>query len=154
MLGHLAFEDGNHAVAVSYYADALPHLPNQPPTDEALYRYGGCLQHLGRWDEAKAPFSRLLHAFQDSAHVAAARRRFAWPHPWFAIQCGAFGRVDNANQLAADLSRKGLSAKATFAELDGQGLWRVLSGQYPTYAAALADLPRARAIQPGALIVP
>jgi TolA-binding protein len=153
-LADLAYEDGDMKTALAGYGAAAPHLPAQPPTDQVLYRYGVCLQRAGRWGEARHVFSRLLDEFGSSREVAAARCRFAWPHDYFAIQCGTFRRVDDGNKAAGDLRHKGLIASTEFIELDGRTVWRVLTGQYVTYEKAQTDLPRVRALVPEAAIVP
>lgn len=153
-LANLAYEDGDMNAALAGYATAIPYLPERPPTDEALYRYGVCLQRLGRWGEARRIFSRLLDQFPGSRMAGAARSRFAWRHDSFAIQCGTFLRVDEANQAADVLKDKGLSAAVEYVELDGLAAWRVLVGEYATYEKAQGDLTRVRLIVSQATIVP
>ncbi len=154
MLGNLAAEDGYANLAIEYYTNAVPLLPARPPTDEALYRYGVCLQRVGRWSEARRVFSRLLHEFATSRHAPAARRRFSWRHGFFTIQCGAFDRVDEANKAAQELGTRGLAGSVEYGDLDGHPAWRVLTGRYATYDQATADLERVREAAPDAVVVP
>lgn len=153
-LGNLAFAAGDLGEAARYYARAEPDLPMRPPADEILYRYGLCLQRAGRWGEARRQFSRVLHHFGDRPAAAGARRAFNWPHDYFAIQCGVFRRADNAERAVADLGRRGIPAKAEYSSVEGEAAWRVLTGMYPTYEQARADLPRVRRAEPSAIIVP
>lgn len=154
MLANLAYDRGEIDAALAEYAASVPYLPARPPTDEILFRYGVCLQRAGRWDQARHVFSRLLDAFATSLEADAARCRFAWRHDYFAIECGAFRRVDEANHAGERLRGLGLDASVEFVRLDGQAAWRVLSGRYPTYNDAAGDLSRVRAIEPRARIVP
>lgn len=154
MLGNYAYEDGDVAAAAGHYAAAEPNLPRESPTDLILYRYGVCLQRLGRWKDARQRFSRLLDQFASSPRADAARRLALWPNDAFSIQCGAFGRVDNANAVAGTLRKRGLSPETVYLDLGGTPMWRVIVGRYATYAEARADLARVRAIEPTALVVP
>jgi len=154
MLGNLAYEDGDAEKAVSHYGEAAPGLPARPPTDEILYLYGSSLQRVGRWRESRLVFSRLLHEFRNSPKARDARRRFAWPYDAFAIQCGAFDRVEEASAAAAEWASHRLTVTAEFIDLQGGAMWRVLEGRYETYAKAVAGLPRVRSIAPEAVVVP
>lgn len=154
MLANLAWDAGDLEAAIERYATALPRLPLRPPTDAVLYRYGVCLQRVGRWGEARHAFARLLHQYGESAEAAAARRRFAWPTDHLTICCGAADRLEDAERIARGLEGRGLAVSSQYLDLDGRARWRLLTGHYNTYAAAVADLPRVRAIVPEATVVP
>jgi len=154
MLGNFACEDGDAERAVSHYAEAAPVLPVRPPGDDILFRYGSCLQRVGRWKDSRLIFSRLLHEYPNSRRVPDARRRFAWPYDAFAIQCGAFDRLDEAHHAAAEWTRRGLNVTVEFIDLEGRGRWRALEGRYETYAKAIAGLPAVQRIVPEAAVVP
>ncbi len=154
MLANLAYDRGEIDAALAGYAASVPYLPARPPTDEILFRYGVCLQRTGRWEEARHVFSRLLDEFATSREADAARSRFAWRHDYFAIECGVFRHVGEANRAAGRLRDLGLDTSVEFVRLDGQAAWRVLSGRYPTYNEAADGLARVRAIEPQARIVP
>ncbi len=154
MLGHLAFSAGDDEAAVGHYAVAVSRLPPRPPADEIHYRYAVCLQRVGQWAEARRVLARVLDAFGEGPCGEAALRRMAWRHEYFAIECGAYPRVDEATRAAGALGRRGLTVSIEFSAVDGKGAWRLLTGRYATHQLARADLPRIQAVEPGAKIVP
>lgn len=154
MLGLLAFEKQDYARAADYYAQADSMSAASPLTDEALFRYGVSVQRLGRWQEARALYSRLLHQMPVSSFVAEARRRFAWPHEYFVVCCGEYPGVEAANEAAAVWKQRGRDVTVEFAEADGVGLWRLFAGQYDSYASATADLSGFLRIEPHAVVMP
>jgi len=154
-LGSLAYEQGDFAQAIDHYQQAIPDLPDKPPLDEVLYRLGVSLQRVGRWDDARAAFSKLFWKFPGSRIEPDARRRFRWPYEYFVIQCGAFERLRGAEDLMRQLSQKGLRHTQWRLETRrSKVIYVVQVGRYKDYAAAKADLPTVRRIVSDAFIAP
>lgn len=154
MVGAVLFDQGNAEAAVSHYAKALPNLPKESQNDLVYYRYGICLQRVGRWQEAKSQFMTLLKEHRGSSLAEHARRLHDWSHAYFAIQCGAFRDRDRAETLARELGRSRLSVSVEPRATTGETLYSVLAGRYATYEEARRALPTIRRRAGGALIVP
>ena len=154
MAGTLAFETGDDNAAAGYFADAVKHLPEKPPADLVRFRYGLCLQRLGRWDEARTPFGVLIVRSPTSDLAEHARRMYEWRGDYYSIQCGAFQDGRAASQLASKLKNAGLAARVEPRGRLGQTLHYVLVGQYPTYVLAEQALGSVRRHVSGAVIAP
>lgn len=154
MAGTLAFETGDDNSAIQYFADAVKHLPEKPPADLVRFRYGVCLQRLGRWDDARTQFATLLQRYPSSDLAEHASRLNEWRGNYFSIQCGAFQDGRAAAQMANKLKQAGLDARVEPRGRLGQTLHYVLVGQYPTYVLADSALGAVRRHVSGAVIAP
>ncbi len=152
--GAVELETGNKAAAIRYFADALKHLPEKPPTDLVRYRYAICLQHEGRWGEARRELATLLQRHPSSDLAEHARRMLEWPGDYFTIQCGAYQEPSSAQDFANKLHRAGLSARVEIRPRSGQRLHTVFVGQYPTYNAAQSAMASVKRHASGAVIAP
>lgn len=76
MAGTLCFESGDDSSAVAYFSDAMKGLPEKPPADLVRFRYGVCLQRLGRWDEARRQFGIILQRYPSSDLAEHAKRMY------------------------------------------------------------------------------
>lgn len=154
MAGTLSFESGDDSSAVAYFSDAMKGLPEKPPADLVRFRYGVCLQRLGRWDEARRQFGIILQRYPSSDLAEHAKRMYEWRGDYFSIQCGAYQDGRAAAQLANKLKRAGLDARVESRGRLGQSLQYVLVGQYPTYVLADSALGAVRRHVSGAVIAP
>ena len=153
-LANINFEKDRYQQAIVHYGWARDDLPNEPPKDRVLLQYGIALQRLGRFRDAQPILGEVFKRFPQSSHAADARRRHAWPHEFFTIQCGAFSDIARAHQHAARLQSQSVSAVAV---PEGEGtsrLYHVRVGRYPNYLQAQGALPNARRAQPDAYILP
>ncbi len=154
MAGAILFDQGNADAAAGHYRKALRNLPKESQNDLVYYRYGICLQRLGRWKEAKAQFATILKQYRGSSLAEHAQRLHDWSHPYFAIQCGAFRDRDRAATLARELGRSRINATVERRITAGEPLHTVLAGRYTTYEEARRALPTIRRRVDGAMIVP
>ncbi len=153
-LGGIQHDLGQLQAAAGSFQRALQKLPNAPPADQVLLRYGICLQRLGQWDDARTQFSTLLSRFPTSPYAEDARRRLNWKNAFFAIQCGAFVKQSQADALIQKLrsafSESWVDPESRF----GRPMYVVYAGKYGTLAEAEAGLRDARRVTPEAFIVP
>ncbi|HKQ47433.1 MAG TPA: SPOR domain-containing protein [Phycisphaerae bacterium] len=154
MAGTLAFEAGDEARALYHFARALKGLPEKPPTDLVRYRYAVCLQHEGRWTEARREFGTVVQRYPQSTITENARRMYEWKGDYFAIQCGAYQDQSSATKQMKKLRTAGLSPRIESQSRLGKTLYMVFVGQYPKYAAAQEALRSIRAKVPNAVIAP
>lgn len=154
MAGTLSFEMGNEAKALDYFAKALKGMPEKPPADLLRYRYAVCLQHEGRWSEARREFGTLLQRYPQSDISANARRMYEWKGDYFALQCGAYQDQSSATKQMQKLRKVGLSPRIETQTRLGKTLYMVFVGQYPKYDAAQEALRSVRAKVPNAVIAP
>jgi len=135
LLGDLAYDDGEMALAENLYREALGLLDtSRPPADRARLRLGVVLQRQGRWEDADAQFNRLIYDFADTPAAAAAGRRVhctAWT-----VQAGAFRDRRRAEELAAALTQAGLDARISPAQREDVLYHRVQIGRQATYEQA------------------
>ncbi|UCD28472.1 MAG: SPOR domain-containing protein [Planctomycetota bacterium] len=153
-LATLAYRNGKWGEAAELYEKAIPYLPDKQPKDVILYCAGKSLQRIGKWKKAAYQFGRILRKFRSSRIASDARRMAGWRHEYFSIQLGAFKNADNATDAVRSYRSKRLEAIQEYLTRDGGSLWVVRAGRYKTYKDALAALPRARKIQPKAIIIP
>ncbi len=153
-LGHLAYDQGHYDTAAKYYASALPELPGHPPTDEVYFQHGDSLQKLGRWRDAREVLPKVWHLFPNSHLTQAARRKFAWPHDFLSIQCGAFTDRARARDLERQLRERRLDSRVEVDLRARPPLTKVFVGRFPTFQAARGALPVVRAGVDDAIIVP
>lgn len=154
-IGHVAYQNDNFATAAEYYAKALKSYADSAFADDVCYRYGDCLQKLGNWRRSREVLPKVWTLFPDSELAGYARLKFAWPHDYFVIQCGAFTRSDLAQEMVKDLRGRGLDAAAQpDTRRTDQIRHVVYVGRYVQFAEAQTDLPRVQRIAPNAYIVP
>lgn len=154
VIGTLHYEDGRWEEAQRELAQAVERMPAGPTMQVVLYRQGVCLERVGRWSEARRVFQRLVERFPTGGNVEAARRRLKLNASGYAIQCGVFAQLQNADNLMADLRRKGWETRILREMREGRTLHVVLVGHYPTYEEALRQLEQVRKIQPQAVLWP
>jgi len=153
-LGHMNYVQENYALAARYYATALADFPNKPPKDEVYYRYGDCLQKIGKWRKARQALSKVWHLFPGSPLVTYAKRKFKWRHHYFTIQCGAFARKPSAAELATSLRQQRFQA-ATEVDLSNERApYVVYVGSFPEYSEAQKYLHEVQRAIPDAFIMP
>lgn len=153
-LGGIQHDLGQLQAASVSFQKSLQNLPNAPPADQVRLRYGICLQRLGKWDEARTQFSTLLSRFPSSPYAEDARRRLNWNNAFYAIQCGAFVKQNQADALIQKLrsafSESWVDSESRF----GRPMYVVYAGKYGTFAEAEVGLRNARRVTPEAFIVP
>ena len=72
-------EEGNRAFeqAIRSYQIAISHFDRQRPTAaSAIFRLGECYRKLGRFEEAKVQYARILREFPDQTELVEHSRRF------------------------------------------------------------------------------
>lgn len=139
-LGEMAFDGGRYEQAIGYYQAALGHYPKERPDSLTLYRLGASLQALGRWDEARPYFARVVALRQDPALVQRAVNRKDLNG--YALQFGAFSTEKGAMDYARALRARGVQAVVVREMGDRSLLYLVRAGTYRTFAEA--DVARSR----------
>ncbi len=153
-LGNLAYEANQYESAAGRYRQAQAQLPDRPPTDRVLLRYGISLQRCGRFREAKLVLADLLTRFPTGEAATEARRRAGWVGEHYAIQCGVYSKRANAEASARKLRGKGVDASAWRETRNGSTRYVVRSGRYSRRADAERALPRVRRFISDAFVVP
>jgi tetratricopeptide (TPR) repeat protein len=133
VLGYLHFEEEQWEPALRAYSAALSRMPPEPPIDEVCFNLGQCYERLGRWVEAQVFFRRITERYLFSKIAVKAQRRLDIRPTHFAVQCGAFRQLDNAERMQADLEQKGLLAYIREERRGSTTLHIVLVGRYATY---------------------
>jgi len=154
MAGTLCFESGKESDAIGHFAKALKDLPEKPPADVVRYRYAVCLQHQGRWTEARRESGTLLQRYPAGDLSENARRMYEWNGDYFAIQCGAYKDQTSAAKQAQQLRKAGHQARVEPQTRFGKTLYMVYVGQYQKYDAAQEALHSLRGQVSGAVIAP
>jgi tetratricopeptide (TPR) repeat protein len=154
VLGTIDYEDGQWASAARAYSVAADVAPRTPPTDVILFRLGLCHERSGHWSEARRPYQRIVSEFPGSELASAAARRLQINASCFAVQCGVFAQPQNAQRLAGDLQREGLSACVRTEPRAGGAVQVVLVGRFARYEEALHELARVKGYVPGAVLWP
>jgi len=140
VLGTLHLEDEQWSLAAESLRAAADRMPAQPPKDAVLFRLGLCHERLGQWQAALRFYDELARTFTSGTFVKAAQRRLGLRADHFAVQCGAFRQKSNAENLRADLERKGLEAYI-YEEVRGRtAMYMVLAGRYASYDDARGQL--------------
>ena len=152
--GTLTFEGGDEAKALDHFARALKGLQEKPPTDLVRYRYALCLQHQGRWSDARREFGTVIQRYPQSTITENARRMYEWKGDYFAIQCGAYQDQSSAAKQMQKLRKAGLSPRIETQTRLGKTLYMVFVGQYLKYDAAQEALGAVRGNVPNAVIAP
>jgi len=153
-LGILYFEDDNWAAAAQAFAGAVERMPSVAPKDALLFRLGMCQERTGHWSAAQAPYRRVVSEFPQGVYAATAERRLQLNADHFAVQCGVFSRIENANQLLASLKQHGLRPQVRPEDRKGTSCYVVLEGRYASYQEANQALSRVRTYVPDAVLWP
>jgi tetratricopeptide (TPR) repeat protein len=153
-VGMVLQEQGAYARAASSYDRAVEGKDVPDLLAEALFNLGLCRERAGQWRAARQAFDRLLRRFPSDPHAVDARRHAAWPHQYFAIQCGVFRNRANASSLLGRLRGQGLDAYIESRPTSRAGDNAVRVGRFGDYSAAGRALPSVRRVVPDAFIVP
>ncbi len=151
-LGTMDYDAGAYARAADHFRAAESELPDRPPSDEMLVRYGVSLQRIGRMDEARRVFGRVVARYGNRPAGEEARRKLDWKRDYFSIQCGAFSQEKLAYEAVQRLRTQGVSAEVDTGY--GASNYIVLAGRYRTYDDASGALPAVRRAASDAFIVP
>ena len=143
-LGILYFEDDNWEAAARALGSAVERMPSMIPKDALLFRLGVCYERTGHWSAASGPFRRIVSEFPQGAYAATAERRLQLNADHFAVQCGVFAHIENANQLVERLRKSGLRPYVRPEERKGSSCYVVLEGRYGSFAEANQSLARVR----------
>ncbi len=154
VLGTMCFEEERWADSAAAYAAGVPRMAEAEGKDRALYHWGLACERAGRWGDAREPFGQLAKQFPNSQYAAAASRRLAQNPDYYAVQCGAFSVVTNANNLVDQLRRNNLPAYVRRERRERGEMYIVLVGRYPSYSEARRQLEQVRVYVPKALIWP
>jgi tetratricopeptide (TPR) repeat protein len=153
-LGNMAFDDERHAAAARSYGRAVEDLPANVSAEKVWFQYGVSLQRNGEFKRARVVFGRLLAEHPSSALASSARRKLAWRHDHFSVQCGAFSSEENARSAARALREGGVNAAVARRDLRSAYPFVVLAGRFRNFGAAESALADVRRIQGDAFIVP
>ena len=153
-LGNMAFDDVWYDRACEHYARALEHLPGEPPTDRVLYQYGVALQRSRRFAQARQVFAKVDSQYPASEFASAARGKQDWNGKYYAVQCGAYDRIDLARKAAARLRKSGINAIVFPIRRNGRTRHVIRVGRFQTYREVSRKLEQVRHVQPDAFIVP
>ncbi len=154
VLGILYFEDENWDAAARAFNTAVERMPAAPPEDALLFRSGLCCERTGRWTAALSPYRRIVTQFPQGVYREPAERRLQLGADHFAVQCGVFSTMDNANQLVAQLRKQGLRTFVRPEQRKGSTCYVVLEGRYGSYREANAALARTRGYVTEAVLWP
>ena len=147
-LGDLAFDAQRWDDAIAFYQASIKDVPE--PIDSFAYaRLGASLQALGKWDEARSYFLKVIETNADPALTQRAIVRKNARS--FELQFGAYQDAANARTLAAQLKTEAIVAIPTSELRDGKLWYLVRSGAFHTYAEA--DLARKRYLPKHPLII-
>jgi tetratricopeptide (TPR) repeat protein len=153
-LGTLYFEDENWEAAARAFSQAIERMPAAPPQDALLFRLGLCYERTGRWSAALAPYRHIVAQFPTGVYAAGARRRTLLGADHFAVQCGVFASLENANDLVAQLRKQNLRTYVQPEPRKGSTYYTVLEGRYSSYQEANQGLARVRGYVPQAVLWP
>ncbi len=153
-LGTLYFEDENWDAAARAFSQAIEHMPAAPPQDALLFRLGLCYERTGRWSAALAPYRRIVAQFPAGVYAEGAERRTLLGADHFAVQCGMFANMGNANDLVAQLRKQNLRTYVQTEPRKGGTYYTVLEGRYSSYREANQGLARVRGYVPQAVLWP
>jgi TolA-binding protein len=154
-LAAVSYQQGQWSKAADLYSDAVPRLPDRPPSDQIVYYAGVALQRAGRWQDARLQFARIIHKMPNSPILADAKRMIGWQHEYFSLQLGAYQDTENAEKAVQAFRTKNLD----FVQMEnhpwqGRVVWVVMAGRYRSYGEALGALQRVRTAAPDAHVIP
>lgn len=153
-LGTLHFEDENWDAAARAFSQAIERMPPAPPQDALLFRVGLCCERTGRWSAASTPYRRIVAQFPSGVYAEAAQRRLQINADHFAVQCGVFASMENANQLVGQLRKQNLRTYVQPEQRKGAACYVVLEGRYGSFREANQGLARVRGYVPQAVLWP
>ncbi|MGD8394067.1 MAG: SPOR domain-containing protein [Candidatus Eiseniibacteriota bacterium] len=167
--GDAALMRADHGEAARIYREYLARFPHADGVPVALSQLARAFDQAAAPDSALATLGRLVADYPESIEAAAARDRLREhqaarggagspgdlpvleqdaPRGHYALQAGAFGREENAQELARHLQELGLPDVRIERELrdDGKVFYRVRLGAYrdPEEAEAAGQELRAK----------
>jgi len=151
-IASIAYEKAEWTRAYQYYSMAAPDLPIVSPSDWVLYRLGVTAQKVGKWDEARKAFARLIRDFSQSDAAKLARKRISYDY--FTIQAGVFTKPAGATERLKKLQQAALPAKIEQQTRDNGRCQVVCVGAYSDYDSALNALAKVKSVVDDAQIVP
>ncbi len=151
-LGDMAFVKSDYAAAAQDYLSSLHADPAAAPGPLTLFRVATALQNTGHWNQARTYYAQLAGGFPHSPLAPVAMTRMALTH--FAIQYGAYIYSQPAWAQAKALQKQGIAAIVLMQVSRGRRIFVVQSGQYPTYASAIAARQEVAATYPQAIVSP
>jgi cell division septation protein DedD len=165
-LADTALLEGQHEIATGLYRGYLERFPDADGAAIAWSQLASALERLDRSEEAMTALSELVRRHPESVEAAAARDRLrsgdrrtpaasggtqeapsVQHRGLYSLQVGAFGREDNAQELARQLTEAGLEDVRIEREVrdDGKQFFRVRVGSYRDPEEAEAAGKRLRA---------
>ncbi len=154
MLGILHFEDEQWDDSARRLKLATDRMPSVAPKDALLYRLGLCYERQGHWAAALTPYRQILELFPSGVYSEQATRRLQLRADHYSVQCGVFSSRENAEQVANQLRREGLSPLIR-TEQRGQATYHIVGeGRYGAYQDACNALARIRGYVPQAVLWP
>lgn len=154
VLGVLHFEDEEWASASLSFRQAIDAMPDVAPKDALLYRLGLCRERMGQWSGARTAYHRVVTGFPRGPYAGLAARRLQLRADHYAVQCGVFARVGNAQKLATRLRSAGFDPVVREELRGGRSMQVVLVGQYTRLDAAKGALAQVKNIVPEAVLWP
>jgi tetratricopeptide (TPR) repeat protein len=154
VLGTLDYEDGRWAEAAKYYEAVAEIAPQEPPKDLFLFRLGACYERMGRWENARRVFRRIVDEFPQSSVVSDAVRRTQINADHFSVQCGVFSSIKNAEGLVKQLQQAGFSPTVQREPRGGVLVYVVRVGRFNNYEMAIQELARVKGYVPTAVLWP
>ena len=151
-LGDMAFVKSEYAAAATDYLNSLHLDPAAAPDPLMLFRVATSLQNTGHWNQARTYYAQLAGGFPQSPLATVAMSRMALTH--FAIQYGAYIYSQPAWAEVNALKNQGIAAVVLMQVSKGRRFFVVQSGQYPTYADALAARQKIAVANPQAIVSP
>ncbi len=154
VLGIMHFEDSRWRTAARHLSAAAGLMPDGPPKDALLYRWGLSLERSGDWAASRRPYQLVITNFADGPYAKLTRRRLELRADHFAVQCGVFSQSRNARSMANELRTNGLDTHVRTELRGGTTRYVVLVGRYETYDVAIAALARVRGYVADAVLWP
>lgn len=151
-LGDMAFVKNHFSIARISYMQSLRSDPSASPGPSLLYRLATCLQNNGHWNQAHTYYEQLVGLYPSDPMSNIAMGRMAMTH--FALQYGAYIYSSAAWNAARILQSHGIAAVVLVQLTRGRRLFVVQSGQYPTFASAMAARQIAAMKSPQVIVTP
>ncbi len=147
-LGAIYYDRGDWINAYRHYKEAVGHLGKLSPSDWILYKLGVSAQRIGRWEESKKYFARLIREFPRSEAAKLAEKKIKYNA--FIVQAGAFRNYRYALVRLKQIKGLGFSGEVEKSD----GLYLVLVGKYPTYYQAESVFKKIKSVVDDVRIVP
>ncbi len=164
-LGDIEFDESRWEAAQADYQQAL--AAEDPPGAAAAtqqtgagvvsyldFRIGACLQAIGKWQDARSWFSRVITAKGGGDAALASRALARMDRTGFALQFGAYHDLANARQQSDQLRTGGVTPTINTDLREGQVIYLLQSGTYKTWQEAQAAQENVRGKYPLVTIVP